>query len=78
MNRYVTALLTLAIMSPSIAQAQLSSHERERAQELARIQAKADADERAKERKTHYDMAKANCESSGRYWDRANEFCKPK
>jgi len=78
MKLYTTALLTLALVLPSIAQAQLSPRERERAQELARIQAKADADERAKEHKMHYDMAKSNCQSSGRQWDRVNEICKPR
>ena len=77
MYRYsITALLTLTILLPSIASAQLSPRERGRAQELARIQAKADGEQRMQERFNHLVMARTNCQSSGRQWDRVNETCK--
>lgn len=78
MNRYLTALLAFTILLPSTALAQLTPRERERAQELARIQAKADAEERSNERFNRRWMAKSNCESSHRQWDNANDTCKPK
>lgn len=86
MNRHstacATALFVLATFLPSIASAQLTARERDRAEAIARIQAreqaKADAEQRSKERWMRHDMAKAACTSRlDRRWDSANQICKP-
>ena len=74
----VTAAALLALALPSIASAQLSPGERQRATELARIQAKAGAEERARERKTRRDSAESLCRSTNRQWDFVNATCKPR
>jgi len=71
----LSAGLLTAVALSSGASAQLTSRERERAQEIARIQAKADAEEQAKGRKIRREMAQANCRSSMRVWDYVNEVC---
>jgi molecular chaperone DnaK (HSP70) len=73
---WAAALLALAL--PSIASAQLSPGESQRAVEVARIHAKADAEERARENKTRRDSAESLCRSTNRQWDFANATCKPR
>lgn len=72
-------MISLALVSPSTASAQLTGAERARAEEVARInaraQAKADANQRARQAKTRRDAAQTACRSSGRVWDHANDAC---
>ncbi|MHA6723810.1 hypothetical protein [Sphingomonas sp. RS2018] len=72
------AVVISFILLPSVASAQLTSRERIRAEEVARIQAKADAEERAKERRARLDSAQSECRSTSRQWDYANQICKPR
>ncbi len=82
MNRYVSAtaslLCAITAILPTAALGQLSPRERTKAQEVARIQAEADAKEREKTQRIRRDMAKAVCSSSRRVWDYANDTCKPR
>lgn len=73
-----TALsLVLATWLPSLAAAQLSPSERYKAEQVARIQAKAMAEEQAKQRRSRLDLAKTRCRGPEREWDFANEACVP-
>lgn len=71
----VALSLLLTAWLPSSAAAQLSSSERYRAEQVARIQAKATAEEQAKQRRSRLDSAKSRCRGTGRVWDDANESC---
>lgn len=71
-------VVALAALLPSIASAQLTDKERIKAREIARIQAKADAEERAKERQMRLDSAQSACRVRSRQWDAANQICKPR
>lgn len=71
----VALSLVIATWSPSAVVAQLSSSERYKAEQLARIQAKADTEEQARQRRSRLDSAKAACPGPYRTWDYANEAC---
>lgn len=71
----VAVALVLATWQPLSAAAQLSSSERYKAEQVARIQAKAMAEEQAKQRRSRLDSAKSRCRGTGRVWDDANESC---
>lgn len=77
LNAALAAMISLAVAAPSLASPQLSERERQRAIELARIQAKADAAERAEERLKSLSARKHSCEMKRWTWDHANESCAP-
>lgn len=67
--------LVLATSLPLSATAQLSPSERYKAEQVARIQARANAEEQAKQRRSRLDSAKSLCRGPYREWDHANEAC---
>ncbi len=71
-------VVALAAVLPSLASAQLTDKERIKAREIARIQAKADAEERARERQMRSNSAQSVCRVRSRQWDVANQVCKPR
>ncbi len=71
----VALSLVLATWLPSSSAAQLSSSERYKAEQVARIQARAMAEEQAKQRRSRLDSAQSLCRGRGRVWDDANESC---
>lgn len=76
MHNYKAAFavaLSIALTSP--AAGQLKSAERYKAEQLARIQAKADAEEQARQRRSRLESAKSACQGPYRTWDYANEAC---
>ncbi|MHC9420574.1 hypothetical protein ACYZX9_18450 [Sphingomonas citri] len=74
-NHKAALAVALSIVLASPAAGQLTSAERYKAEQLARIQATADAEEQARARRSRLDAAESLCRSSGRKWDDVTKTC---